>query len=349
VSRLAGRLTPPVVKRAVGRTRAVVVRAKVLGDLQRIARSGRPIIAGPWLGEVGFELLYWVPFLRWAIATFAIDPARVIAVSRGGPVSWYAGMAARYVDVLDVMTLDAFRDGNDRRRAHVGEQKQLHATPFDEAVAQAVAERAAMGGADVLHPSLMYRLMRPYWWKHAGESWVFRHVRLAAFDAPPLPAGFDLAPGQYVAARFYFNDCVADTPRVREACTHLIQAVAARVPVVSLTTDLALDDHASTEVSGARSIAGLVTPRNNLEVQTAVVAHARAFIGTYGGFSYLAPLARVPARAFYSKADGYDRAHLQIARGTIARLRAPSYEVADLTTTDAETMADQVVGLSGAR
>ena len=28
------------------------------------ARS-EPILVGPWLGEVGFELLYWIPFLRW--------------------------------------------------------------------------------------------------------------------------------------------------------------------------------------------------------------------------------------------------------------------------------------------
>lgn len=345
MSRLAGRLTPRAVRRAVGRSRAVVVRAKVLGDLQQIARSGRPVIAGPWLGEVGFELLYWVPFLRWAMDTFGIDPVRVVAVSRGGPASWYRSVAGRYVDVLDVMTLDAFRAGNRRRRDQVGEQKQLHATAFDDAVAQAVADRVDATGAEVLHPSLMYRLMRPYWWKHAGESWVFGHERLAAFEPPPLPADFELAPGQYVAARFYFNDCVVDTPPVRDACAGIVQALAARAPVVSLATDLTLDDHTSTAIAGARSIGRLVTPRNNLEVQTAIVAHARAFVGTYGGFSYLAPLCRVPARAFYSNASGFDRAHLQIARATLARLGSPSYEVADLTTSDPDAIADEVLRL----
>jgi hypothetical protein len=345
VSRLAGRLTPRAVKRLVGRSRAIVVRAKVLGDLQRVARSGRPIIAGPWLGEVGFELLYWVPFLRWAIGTPAIDPARVIAVSRGGPASWYAGVSRQYVDVLDVMSLEDFRAGNEHRRHEVGEQKQLHATAFDEAVARAVAHRAGVTGAESLHPSLMYRLMRPFWWKHAGESWVFRHERLAAVPPPPLPPESGLVPGEYVAARFYFNDCVADTPRVRAACGGLIQALAARAPVVSLTTDLVLDDHRVADVAGARSIAGLMTPRNNLDVQTALVANARAFVGTYGGFSYLAPLSRVPAWAFYSEPNGFDRSHLQIARATMARLGSPSYEVADLTASDPHQVADAVLRL----
>ena len=53
-----------------------------------LAATGRaaatPIVAGPWLGEVGFELLYWVPFLRWFAERFAVAPERLLVVSRGG-------------------------------------------------------------------------------------------------------------------------------------------------------------------------------------------------------------------------------------------------------------------------
>src|SRR5690349_11033883 len=37
-------------------------------SLQRALRAldgHDDIIAGPWTGEVGFELLYWIPFLGW--------------------------------------------------------------------------------------------------------------------------------------------------------------------------------------------------------------------------------------------------------------------------------------------
>ena len=36
-----------------------------------------------------------------------------------------------------------------------------------------------------------------------------------------------------------------------------------------------------------------MTPENNLAVQTEVIRGAEAFVGTYGGFSYLAPLCGV--------------------------------------------------------
>jgi len=52
-------------------------------QLASIAAQDRPIVAGPWLGEVGFELLYWLPFLRWFVERFEISPDRLIAVSRG--------------------------------------------------------------------------------------------------------------------------------------------------------------------------------------------------------------------------------------------------------------------------
>lgn len=40
-----------------------------------------------------------------------------------------------------------------------------------------------------------------------------------------------------------------------------------------------------------------MTPGTNLEIQTTVITRARAFVGTYGGLSYLSPLYGVPALA----------------------------------------------------
>mgnify|MGYP006178130031 CR=1 FL=1 len=49
----------------------------------------RPIAVGPWLGEVGFELLYWVPFLRWAATHVGFDRERLLIIARGGTTTWY--------------------------------------------------------------------------------------------------------------------------------------------------------------------------------------------------------------------------------------------------------------------
>ena len=33
--------------------------------IDKLHRGNRPLIIGPWLQEVGLEVLYWRPFLRW--------------------------------------------------------------------------------------------------------------------------------------------------------------------------------------------------------------------------------------------------------------------------------------------
>lgn len=46
--------------------------------------SGKRVIIGPWLSEVGFEILYWVPFVRWMEEVKIFDPKQAVLVSRGG-------------------------------------------------------------------------------------------------------------------------------------------------------------------------------------------------------------------------------------------------------------------------
>ena len=60
------------ISRALGELNSV----RVNGRLATLARSGRPIVAGPWLGEVGFELLYWIPFLAWFAERFDVPRDR---------------------------------------------------------------------------------------------------------------------------------------------------------------------------------------------------------------------------------------------------------------------------------
>lgn len=341
---------PPFLRRAVGRVRGEVARAQLLGDLQRIARAGRPVLAGPWVGEVGFEILYWIPFLRWVRDTVGLAPDRVIALSRGGPASWYRDVASSYVDVFDLIGVEQYRAGNDTRHREIGEQKQLRLTAFDHTLLSAARRRTGHADADVLHPALLYRLLRPYWWQHASVDWVEQHACYSPFVPPPLPDALELTPRNYVAVKFYANDCLASTPETREWMAGVIGAVAAHRPVVSLSTDLLIDEHRDSPVtssSGVSTVSGHLTVRDNLEVQTAVVAHASAFIGTYGGFSYLAPLCGVATRAVFSDPHGFDRSHLHLARRVFARLGNPVFDLVCLHDTSIEAMTQLPGVVSG--
>src|SRR5207249_3171930 len=71
---------------------------------RKLARTpdDQPVVAGPWLGDEVGEVLYWIPFLRWAqAATFGLQE-RLIVVARPRSEPWYAGIGARRVRPEDV-------------------------------------------------------------------------------------------------------------------------------------------------------------------------------------------------------------------------------------------------------
>ena len=61
-------------------------------------------------------------------------------------------------------------------------------------------------------------------------------------------------------------------------------------------------------------------PHRNLERQTRLIAGARGFVGTYGGFSYLAPFYGVPSLSFFSRRNGFEPHHLELAHRVFDRL-----------------------------
>ena len=71
-------------KRLLGQTRANLRQFDQDADV--------PVLAGPWLGEIAFELLYWLPFLRWALSEFPGLRDRLVVLSRGGAGPWYQGI-----------------------------------------------------------------------------------------------------------------------------------------------------------------------------------------------------------------------------------------------------------------
>ena len=273
-------------------------------------------MAGPWLGEVGFELLYWIPFLRWFAERYEISAERIIAVSRGGSAAaWYGSFAARSHDVLSFMSLDDFRRRNLDRSGRLGEQKQIAATPLDEEIVDFV-RRAEGRAVSVLHPSTMYRLFAPYWWGHRPLEWVRQYARFAPLRPPAL--GVELPPS-YTAVKFYFNDCFRNTPENRAFVERTIRNLAEEGPVISLSTGITVDDHApcDPDIAAMQGIRHLLTPYRNLLVQSAIVAGARRFVGTYGGFAYLSPLCGVPAVSYYTEPDGFSTRHLDLVRDVL--------------------------------
>ena len=301
-------------------------------EIERMVRRDRTLVLGPWMSEVGFETLYWIPFLHWVKAAFRLDPARLVAVSRGGVAGWYDGVASRYVEIWDDLAPAEFA----KRNAERGVTKQYERSPLDDDILANVARRIGTADFDVIHPGLMYRLFTLYWSGHRPTGFLDTHTRFVRAGAPQLmdPA---LLPAEYVAVKFYAARSLPDTPHLRATLRGIVSSIAERLPVVLLDTGLVLeDDHADYAFGGGGrviSAKGWMTPQTNLGVQTQIVAGAKAFVGTCGSIAWLAPRLGVDTSAVFVDPK-WLHAHLAVGMRAYHKLGAGRFAVADLRAVD---------------
>jgi len=296
---------------------------------RRIGRAGDPggpVVVGPWISEVGFEVLYWVPLLRRLVADGRLDPRRTISITRGGAAAWYADVADRHLELFDVFTPAEFKERNEQRAAAAGGQKHMRTTDLDREILRRFASELP-AGATMVHPSLMYNAFRYLWAWRTPPASIARQVRYAPLPESPLGARPDLGvDGGYVAVKAYFSDCFPDTPDNRAFLDALLGRLAERHDVVVLTTGIEVDDHREPTVGGGRIVDARrwMEPRDNLATQTRIIRGARALITTYGGFSYLGPFVGVPSVCFYSDPN-FNPTHLAMMRQAADTLGGPGF------------------------
>ncbi len=302
--------------------------------LRAAAAGSGPIVLGPWLSEVGYEALYWVPFVRWFTRHYDVDPDRVIALSRGGVSAWYGGIASRYVEQFDLFTPQEFAARNEARRGEA-DQKQLAHSAFDEEILSRARASLGLEDAHVCHPSAMFSLLRQFWLGNDSLQYVLDYTEYARIgtvgpvELPPLP-------DRFVAVKFYTGRALMDTPAHREMLRGLIERVSRRYPIVTLNTNLALDEHADyvfQNIPGLISLDRWMTPQNNLGVQTEVIRRATRFVGTCGSLAWLAPMLGTDTLAVYAD-DHFLTPHLYAARHAYASMAAARFIAMDLALLD---------------
>jgi hypothetical protein len=297
-------------------------------DLERVLSGSQPIIVGPWISEVGYEVLYWVPFLRWVMAAYRIPEHRLVAMSRGGTESWYRGIASRYVEVFDHATPAELS-----ARVAAGALKQREVSDFDRRLVEQASDALGLGDtASVLHPSLMFRWFAPFWSGHETLGFVERHTRHALIEPPEVDVPVRL-PAEYVAVKFYGARALPDDPAVRDQLRALVDGLSERFPIVQLDTDLGLDDHTDYHLGVNKrvvSLRGRLDVRTNLAVQTRVIAGAQMFLGTCGSLAWLAPLLGVTTVPLFADAS-FLHAHLHLARRVYGRAGGGRFSPVDLS------------------
>ena len=299
--------------------------------LRAVAKAQRPIIVGPWLSEVGYEILYWIPFLRWFCDRYDVDRSRLVVVSRGDVATWYKDIAQHYIELLDLLSpTDLASHQGERHRA--GNQKQYGVESFDQEILARIRATDWLAEASICHPSVMFRLLRQFWLGNESLRYAQEHMKYAMVDLPPS-VGLPPLPDNFVAVKFYTSKALPDTIENRRALRGLVERLATEHPVVTLDTGLALDEHQDylfRDISGVMNLSEWLTPRNNLAVQTMVIAKAKLFVGTCGSVTWLAPFLGIDTLAVYTD-DHLLTSHLYAARHAYRAAGAATFKTLDLS------------------
>lgn len=275
---------------------------KVFRDhIAELVASGRPIVAGPWLGGATFELLAWIPILRWLVQTHRGAADRLVVVSRGGTDAWYQGVnAVRHVDVLDLISyprelvlLDCLESESE------GQPKSLEPSALERELCAAARQLLVLGEAVVLSPSALFQTYhRERKLDALGRfTKMGEYIQLAA-PADHVPAG--LAPGGYVVVGLAFDDTLVETSETLSAIADLVRRIADGQTVVVLGSEeclQALHDGAPGDVIRATDV---LDGRDTAARVSSLVANAAAVVANVGSLSALGVLHGTTTVAIHS-------------------------------------------------
>ena len=311
--------------------------------LRAMAVSSRPILIGPWRSEVGFEALYWLPWLEGWRARYRISKDRLVAVTRGGAGVWYD--AKLTADLYDYVPIEKIRKAMLADAQRTGSVKQYEMAIWERKLLPLIAEDLGVSRYHVLHPSRMYHDLTPFWQGTLGALDAVSHLRFTPPLVPTPPLSLAL-PEKYVAVRFYARATWPYQEATAAWVVALVEQLAKTTTVVLLHTGLSLDDHWDFPVAGPNimSLEGHCTAQNNLAVQSAVLAKSIGFVGTYGGTMQLAVRLGKPAIGFFQTLQGTCYAHKQLTEWLAVQQQTPCFIVRPQDGTYLEEVMRHAVG-----
>lgn len=284
--------------------------------LQLLKKSDWPILVGPWHGEVGFEVLYWIPFLE-QLKQEGIAPERLIPITRGGAAAWYNVPVG--LELFGMRTPQQVRVENRLQSEKTGLLKQVTVSAFDRAILRDAAATMKLGRSyHVLHPAWMYHLLAPYWTGGQGPNWLAKRTVYSLMPAPPLPSDLAL-PEVFITTRFYGRETwPLQDKSVRAAGVATLMKLADQSPVICLGSDTVADEHGDMPIPKHPNLLRLrdmtiLRPETNLAVQSAVMARGQGFVGTYGGMAQLALRLGKPSVSFYHQWGGTAITHRMLS------------------------------------
>ncbi|MBI4263991.1 MAG: hypothetical protein HY657_06435 [Acidobacteria bacterium] len=276
--------------------------------LEEIQQGTGPVLVGPWNDSLGNEILYWIPFVRWAAATYGLPPERLIALSRGGALPWYSSVAGRALDIGALFSASELQHWQ-RRTVPQSEQdpKQAVMAPFDGEIVERAARTFELTEYQVLHPSMLFRVLSRLHKDRATTQLadLLQHVRLDGDGRRRI----DRLPRSFVAVSVAFTEALPKDAENGSFLAALVADLSAERHVVIVDWPPPADVELPVSPRVSR-LDALEATGDALDLQARAIAQAEAFVGSYGDLAILASFCGTPALTYHSErlpADCLDR------------------------------------------
>ncbi|MEJ7892763.1 MAG: hypothetical protein WKF94_08985 [Solirubrobacteraceae bacterium] len=256
--------------------------------LSLLSQRDRPVVFAPCLGDMGFELLWWAPMVRWSLRRFPEIAGRSVALTGSPDADWVSDALA---------TVDVGALGLELPLA-TGRERQAPGG-FDKALLKVMKERLEVEHVDLVHPALFGSARRRLLDADRDAFLALLHReddRLeghAVVHRASATGNTERRPGDHVVVAPSSTAAFESGALDDDLAVALVLALAEHGPVV-----LADGSQTVAQQREIKKLKGKVIEVTGLDGTLDALRSARAYVGAYDGRAVRATLNGVPTLAF---------------------------------------------------
>lgn len=303
----------------------------LLRNRVELSRGDIPLWFGPFLGEIGYELLYWRGFVNSVRSELGLSHDQVAVISRGGVAGWYGVVEKNYSDLYQLI--------GESNLAKI--QTDVYPVRF-ESEHQAIVKAVKGNRRFWVHPRLMHQAIAEFKTDPSTLpkiAKIISHSPIREQDMLRSDSNLrriweklqESLPSRYIAVKIYAGSNLND-PSFGGTIEDALRIISREIPVVALSNTETTSSHSDWGISLQEVLKPMIdVPKSlNLGVQTLLIGKSQAFWGTYGGFSYLPLYLKKASLVFKDGATIQKRAHEVMESHAVTTL-GTSYKVLDLS------------------
>ena len=279
-------------------------------EIEKLIDNYDNLIIGPWFSELGFELLYWIPYINKLYTDKIFANKNVATISRGGVEEFYSFLPGKHFNLLEhysqvdwsKITSSIWRDlGGLKQSMLVNQEIDMLVNLKSELNFDQDSKTL------ILHPSLMFSLFRPFW---RNKSWSADIIS----EQLNFPSFMRHKTENFGAVKIYSRPSLSISVASAKKIKEFLENENIKLKIIS--SDSYKDDH---EVLALDNIENsILVPvdeyENNLKIQLDVIKKSSVSYTTYGGLSYYALYLGKTSFGFYSDSSKFDEQHIKVAK-----------------------------------